>query len=113
MDEVNVDSVDRSLKLVECVQAPFLSPPVVLVSPILNETPEICQVRAVVPPGVRKLVREAPLCEPPFQIRQCSIGNLDLEGDDLLASRNRSKLWAALCACDPGCRENGHQNDRR
>src|SRR5713226_8954426 len=100
MDEVNIDPVDIRLELVERVQAILLSPPVVLLTPIFNDALEVCQVRAVVPPRIRKLVRKTPLHEPPFQIRQHGIGNSNFEGDDRLA------LWIG----NLDNRENGYQD---
>ena len=88
MDEVDVDPVDISPGLVERVQPLLLRPPVVLVTPILDKALEIRQVRAVVPPCVRKLVRKACLCQPPFQVRQHGIGNLNFERDDRLIWRD-------------------------
>src|SRR5437016_912754 len=119
MDEVDLDPVDISLELIECVQTLLLSAPVVLVTPILDEALEICEVGAVIPPRVRKLVREARLCQPPFQVRQRGIGNLNFKGEDRLACTNlpgcgscrQDRLCSALWVCDldnrKKCRQDG------
>src|SRR5262245_60730966 len=82
MDEMDINAVDVCLELVECVQPLLLNPPFILVPPIFDECFEIRQIRAVVPARVRKLVREACLCQPPFQVSQYSIRNLNFERDD-------------------------------
>src|SRR6267142_4692943 len=112
MDEVNVDAVDVRLELIERVQALLLSPPVVFVPPIVDEALEVGQVRAVVPSCIRELVGKTALCQPPFQVRQDAIRNVNLEGDDC-RTRSGRRFSGALSVCEPAWRENGNQTHGR
>src|SRR5262245_38844205 len=103
MDEMDIDAVDVGLELVESIQAFLLNTPVVLVPPIFDKALEIREIRAVVPSRVRKLVREAGLCQPPFQFSQQSIRDLNFEWDD------RSWFCRSLCVSGIDKRENGNQ----
>src|SRR5262249_40160752 len=104
MDEMDIDTVDIGLELVECVQPLLLNSPVVFVAPIFDETLEIYQIRAVVPPCVRKLVGEACLCQPPLQVHQHTFRNLNLEG------HNRCWFRTALRVSTLNNGEKCHQN---
>src|SRR5262249_58291447 len=90
MNEVNVDAVDVCLELIERVQALLLGSPVVLVTPVVDEALEVRQVRTVVPSGIRELVGETALSQPPFQVGQDTILNVNFEGDDGLIRRRRT-----------------------
>src|SRR5262249_48714847 len=104
---VNVDAVDVRLELIERVQALLLGSPVVLVTPVVDEALEVRQVRTVIPSGIRELVGETALSQPPFQIGQDTILNVNFEGDDGLIRRGR-RFSGALCVCDPAGHKNGN-----
>src|SRR5256885_6632449 len=104
MDEVNVNPVDIRLELIERVQALLLGSPVVLFTPIFDKALQVSQVGAVVPSCIRKLVRETALGQPPFQIGQDGVRNLNFERDDRLA-RSSCIFRGALCVRDPARRE--------
>src|SRR5262249_23520374 len=118
MNEVNPDAVKIGLELIERIQALLLSPPVVLLTPIFNDTFKICQVRAVVPSGVWKLVRKTPLSQPPFQVRQDGIGNWNFERYYRLTrsnrawygSRRRRRFCTTLWVGDIGNCQNSHKS---
>ena len=84
VDEVDLQAVDRRGELVELVQLSFLSPPVELVSPVLDEWLEIGGVSAVVPADVLQLIREARAREAFLQIAQDRVGHVDFERDNRL-----------------------------
>src|ERR1051326_7944808 len=102
MDEVNVDPIDICLELIERVQSLLSNPPIVLVTPILNEALQVRQVRAVVPSCIRQLVRKTPLCQPPFQVGEHCVRNLNLERDYCLS--------ALLSIRNLAIQENSHQH---
>ena len=57
MDEVNVETVDVRLELIELVEPPLLRAPVERVAPVGDELLEIRQIRSVVPAGSVEAVR--------------------------------------------------------
>ena len=58
VDEVDVESVDGGLEMVERVEPSFLVPPVEPRVPVLDQLAEVGQVGAIVPPDALELVGE-------------------------------------------------------
>ena len=58
VDEVDVESVDGGLEVVERVELSFLVPPVEPCLPVVDQLAEVGQVGAIVPPDALELVGE-------------------------------------------------------
>ena len=97
MDEVDIESVDVGRVLVEGVQSSLVCPPVILVSPVLNQLAQVGQVGAVVPGAVDELVRKTGGFETSLQIGEHLVRYIDHEGIDI-----------GVVGLLPGCRCDDH-----
>jgi hypothetical protein len=82
MDEVNVETVDVRLELIELVEPTLLRAPVERVAPVGDELLEIRQVRSVVPTRSDDGIREAGLRQSRAQVAQDLVGDMNLERKD-------------------------------
>src|SRR5262249_31157966 len=77
MDEVHVDTVQGHRELAERVQLGLLGPPIVVVTPVVDQLLEIRQVRTVLPASIRNLVGPADSGQPSAQILEDVVGDSD------------------------------------
>ena len=56
MDEVDVEPIDGRRELVEPVEPCFVGPPVIVVTPVVDELPQIRRARPVIPVAVGQLI---------------------------------------------------------
>jgi hypothetical protein len=92
VDEVEVDPLERHPELIEGVQLRLLRAPIEAVSPALGQAPHERQVRAVLPPGLRDLIRPAGARQPLAQVGQHVVVDVEtvwlrLDGHHLCAVR--------------------------
>src|SRR6476659_3142520 len=86
MDEVNFETVDGGLVVIEFVQLPLLGTPVEAVAPVGDERLEIREVGAVVPAGCWNFIRKARAGQPRLEIAQRLLRDLNLKGHDSVAT---------------------------
>ena len=93
VDEVNVETVDVRLELIELIEPPLLRPPVERGAPVGDELLEVRQVRAVIPARAVDAIREPGRRQSCPQVPQDIVGNVNREGED---------RGAILCALGAG-----------
>src|SRR5580704_15137020 len=92
VDEVDPDAVQGRAKLRERVQRPFRAPPIIVPSPVVRERADLCQRYTLGPVRYRFLVRPASSGKFLFEIVQCCLWHMDLEGSDVLRRRGKHDL---------------------
>jgi len=76
---MEVDPAERHAVLVERVELGLLGPPVEVGPPVLDEAPDVGEVRAVLPLGAGYLVRPARTLEPGAQVVESLLGDVESE----------------------------------
>ena len=76
-------AVDGRAEVFELVEAGFLRPPVVPVTPVLDQVADVTRRYAVLPARTFDLVREASDVEPATQIVEDGVVDVDLEAFDV------------------------------
>jgi hypothetical protein len=79
MDEVNVDAVDGRHELRQCIQPRFHLAPVVAAAPVPNQLLQLGQLHALRLIGNGFFIGPSRGGEPPAEIDQCLVRNVDLE----------------------------------
>ncbi len=90
--EVDRLPVDRGAEVLELVEPGLLRAPVVVVAPGVDELAQVVDRDAVLPAGVLDLVRQARLFEPPPQVVQDGVVDLDVEALDAVVHRHQLGL---------------------
>src|SRR5262249_54759649 len=102
MDEVDRLAVDLGAEVRKLVEPRFLRPPVVLVTPVLHQLPQVVDGNPALPAAPLDLVREAGLCQPATQVLPDRVVDADLESVDGLTHRSlpgrTATQAAAICS---------------